>query len=94
MILLAPTPDIPCCNIGIKAALMTAALAQTHLSVANSLREKSYSRLLTLEAERLLQHFGAETRVFNPHGLPMVDSCPADHPKVQELRQLSTWSEG
>lgn len=64
------------------------------LLLYGSLREKSYSRLLTLEAERLLQHFGAETRVFDPHGLPMVDSCPPDHPKVQELRQLSAWSEG
>lgn len=54
----------------------------------------SYSRLLTLEAERILKHFGAETRVFDPHGLPMVDSCPLDHPKVQELCLLSEWSEG
>jgi arsenic resistance protein ArsH len=50
--------------------------------------------LLVLEAERLLQQLGAETRVFDPHGLPMVDSVPADHPKVQELRALSAWSEG
>jgi arsenic resistance protein ArsH len=64
------------------------------LLLYGSLREKSYSRLLTLEAERILQHFGAETRVFDPRGLPMVDSCPADHPKVQELRKLSEWSEG
>lgn len=64
------------------------------LLLYGSLREKSYSRLLTLEAERILQHFGAETRVFDPHDLPMVDSCPADHPKVQELRNLSAWSEG
>lgn len=64
------------------------------LLLYGSLREKSYSRLLTLEAERLLQRFGAQTRVFDPHGLPMVDSCPPDHPKVQELRQLSAWSEG
>jgi len=64
------------------------------LLLYGSLREKSYSRLLILEAERLLQYFGAETRVFDPHGLPMVDSCPPDHPKVQELRQLSAWSEG
>lgn len=72
--------------------------ASTHppriLLLYGSLREKSYSRLLTLEAERLLQHFGAETRVFDPHDLPMVDSVPPDHPKVQELRQLSEWSEG
>ncbi|KXV03732.1 NADPH-dependent FMN reductase [Caballeronia megalochromosomata] len=59
-----------------------------------SLRPTSYSRFLTLEAERLLQTFGAETRVFDPHGLPMVDSVPADHPKVAELRKLSEWSEG
>ncbi|MEN3365115.1 MAG: arsenical resistance protein ArsH [Burkholderiales bacterium] len=64
------------------------------LLLYGSLREKSYSKLLTLEAERLLQQFGAETRVFDPHGLPMVDSVPADHPKVQELRKLSEWSEG
>jgi arsenic resistance protein ArsH len=64
------------------------------LLLYGSLRERSYSRLLTLEAERLLQYFGAETRVFDPHGLPMVDSVGADHPKVQELRKLSEWSEG
>ncbi|MET3134048.1 arsenic resistance protein ArsH [Oxalobacteraceae bacterium GrIS 1.11] len=64
------------------------------LLLYGSLRERSFSKLLTLEAERILQHFGAETRVFDPHGLPMVDSVPADHPKVQELRALSEWSEG
>ncbi|SAK44614.1 NADPH-dependent FMN reductase [Caballeronia catudaia] len=64
------------------------------LLLYGSLRPTSYSRLLTLEAERLLQAFGAETRVFDPHGLPMVDSVPPDHPKVAELRKLSEWSEG
>ena len=64
------------------------------LLLYGSLRATSYSRLLTLEAERLLRHFGAETRVFDPHGLPMVDSVAADHAKVQELRRLSAWSEG
>lgn len=64
------------------------------LLLYGSLRPQSYSRLLVLEAERLLQRFGAETRVFDPHGLPMVDSVSADHPKVQELRALSEWSEG
>lgn len=77
---------------------LDAAKVSTHppriLLLYGSLREKSYSRLLTLEAERILQHFGAETRVFDPHGLPMVDSCTSDHPKVQELRKLSEWSEG
>jgi arsenical resistance protein ArsH len=64
------------------------------LLLYGSLRPTSYSRFLTLEAERLLQAFGAETRVFDPHGLPMADSVPADHPKVAELRKLSEWSEG
>ncbi|MEO4001864.1 arsenical resistance protein ArsH [Mesorhizobium sp. CAU 1732] len=64
------------------------------LLLYGSLRERSYSRLLTLEAERLLNHFGAETRVFDPHGLPLPDGAPVDHPKVQELRELSQWSEG
>ncbi|MDF2810728.1 MAG: arsenical resistance protein ArsH [Microvirga sp.] len=64
------------------------------LLLYGSLRERSYSRFLTLEAERLLQHFGAETRVFDPRGLPLPDATAADHPKVRELRELSLWSEG
>jgi len=64
------------------------------LMLFGSLRPTSYSRLLTLEAERILRHFGAETRVFDPHGLPLVDCVAADHPKVVELRKLSEWSEG
>ncbi|PHK94073.1 arsenical resistance protein ArsH [Pseudoroseomonas rhizosphaerae] len=64
------------------------------LLLYGSLRERSYSRFLTLEAERILRRFGAETRVFDPRDLPMVDSVPADHPKVLELRELSLWSEG
>lgn len=64
------------------------------LLLYGSLRPQSYSRLLVLEAERLLQRMGCETRVYNPHDLPMVDSVTADHHKVQELRELSAWSEG
>src|SRR5471032_36364 len=64
------------------------------LLLYGSLRPTSYSRLLTLEAERILNHFGADTKVFDPHGLPITDSVPADHPKVAELRALSEWSEG
>ena len=64
------------------------------LLLYGSLRERSYSRLLTLEAERILRLLGAETRVFDPHGLPMTDSVLVTHPKVAELRQLSQWSEG
>ena len=64
------------------------------LLLYGSLRARSYSQLLTLEAARILEHLGAETRVFDPAGLPMPDSVPADHPKVQELRASSEWSEG
>lgn len=64
------------------------------LLLYGSLRERSFSRLLTLEAERILQRLGAETRVYDPRGLPLPDSEPATHPKVVELRELSVWSEG
>jgi len=64
------------------------------LLLYGSLRERSFSRLLTLEAERLLQRMGAETRVFDPHELPLPDGATIDHPKVQELRELMLWSEG
>lgn len=64
------------------------------LLLYGSLRERSYSRFLTQEAARLLEHFGAEPRIFDPRDLPLPDSVPATHPKVRELRELSMWSEG
>ena len=59
-----------------------------------SLRPRSFSRLLTEEAARLLQAMGAETRIFNPSGLPLPDDAPDTHPKVVELRELAAWAEG
>ncbi len=59
-----------------------------------SLRSRSYSRFLTCEAAKLLEIFGAKVEIFNPSGLPLPDDAPADHPKVQELRSLTEWSEG
>jgi arsenical resistance protein ArsH len=64
------------------------------LLLYGSLRERSYSKLATLEAERLLQAMGAQTRIFDPTGLPLADGAPESHPKVQELRALAQWSEG
>lgn len=64
------------------------------LLLYGSLRQRSFSRLLTFEAQRLLEALGAETRVFNPEGLPLPDGHPENHPKVQELRNLAAWSEG
>lgn len=80
------------------AAKLTLESASTHapriLLLYGSTRENSFSRLLTEEAARLLQHFGAETRIFDPRGLPLPDDAPDSHPKVQELRELMQWSEG
>jgi len=59
-----------------------------------SLRERSYSRFLTFEGQRLLEAFGAEVRVFHANGLPLPNDAPDDHPKVQELREAMLWSEG
>lgn len=64
------------------------------LLLYGSLRERSYSRLLTFEAARLLQSMGALTRVYDPAGLPQPDSVPETHAKVQELRALASWAEG
>ena len=64
------------------------------LLLYGSTRERSFSRLLVEEAARLLRHLGAETRIFNPSGLPLPDDAPRDHPKVQELLELMQWSEG
>lgn len=80
------------------SSIALSASSHTHqpriLILYGSLRPESFSRKLALEAERLLRRFGAETRVFDPHGLPIQGSCGADHPMVQELRTLSEWSEG
>ena len=64
------------------------------LLLYGSLRPQSYARKTVLEAARILQHLGCETRVFDPKGLPLYDGGQSDHPKVQELRDLATWSEG
>jgi arsenic resistance protein ArsH len=64
------------------------------LLLYGSLRDRSYSKLLTLEAARLLIAMGGEVRMFDPTGLPLPDSEPETHPKVQELREAAAWSEG
>ncbi len=64
------------------------------LFLYGSLRERSYSRLLAEEAARIMAGFGAEVRFFHPHDLPIHGTVPDSHPKVQELRDLVTWSEG
>jgi arsenical resistance protein ArsH len=63
------------------------------LLLYGSLRDRAYSRLLAEEAARILQTLGAETKFFDPRELPLHGSVPDTHPKVQELRELSLWSE-
>ncbi len=79
-------------------ALLAPQPVSTHspriLMLYGSLRERSYSKLLTLEAARLLEAMGAEVRVFDPLGLPQPDAAPETHPQVQALRDLAAWSEG
>ena len=64
------------------------------LMLYGSLRERSYSKLLTLEAARLLGVMGAEVKIFDPLNLPQPDATPDTHQKVKELRDLAAWSEG
>lgn len=65
------------------------------LLLYGSLRARSFSRLATEEAARILRCLGAETQIFDPFDLPFPDQVAGDnHPAIAELRQLSMWSEG
>lgn len=64
------------------------------LLLYGSLREMSYSRLVAEEGARILRHLGAETRFYDPTGLPFPGEADESHAKVAELRELVTWCEG
>jgi arsenic resistance protein ArsH len=64
------------------------------LLLYGSNRERSYSRLAVMEAGRILEHFGAEVKIFHPKGLPLPEDAESTHPKVQELHELLAWAEG
>ncbi|KAI2726481.1 hypothetical protein CBS147354_4196 [Penicillium roqueforti] len=64
------------------------------LVLYGSLRRRSYSRLVAFEASRILFRLGCDVRVFDPEGLPVKNDSDTSHPKVQELRELSRWSDG
>lgn len=96
---LADLPNIDAAEFRVPSRdALTPASPATHppriLLLYGSLRTRSFSRLLTFEAARLLQAMGCETRIFDPTGLPLPDGVPESHPKVQELRALAEWSEG
>lgn len=83
------TPDL---------AALKSPIQSTHapriLMLYGSLRTTSYSKLMVQEAARVLEQLGAEVRIFDPEGLPLPDAETPEHPKVAELRDLVTWSEG
>jgi arsenic resistance protein ArsH len=81
-------------QLGALQAAAPATHAPRFLMLYGSLRERSYSKLLTLEAARLLRAMGGEVKLFDPAGLPLPDAEPATHPKVAELRALAAWAEG
>ncbi|KFY45042.1 hypothetical protein V494_01171 [Pseudogymnoascus sp. VKM F-4513 (FW-928)] len=64
------------------------------LVLYGSLRKRSFSRLLAFEASRILFRLGCDVRVFDPTDLPVKDDVQQNHHKVQELRDLSRWSDG
>jgi arsenic resistance protein ArsH len=64
------------------------------LVLYGSLQKRSYSRLVAFEAARILFRLGCDVRVFDPEGLPVKNDSDQAHPKVQELRELSSWSDG
>ena len=76
------------------AQVATSTHAPRFLLLYGSLRERSFSKLLTMEAARLLEAMGGEVAVFDPSGLPLPDDAPDSHPRVQELRRLAEWAEG
>lgn len=64
------------------------------LVLYGSLRDRSFSRFAAEEAARLLTWYGCDVKIYDPRDLPLPDACAPDHPKVAELRDLATWSEG
>ena len=92
-----PNLDESCFKIP-QQSLLSPNQLSTHppriLMLYGSLRERSYSKLLTFESAKLLEAMGAEVRVFDPLDLPQPDAAPDTHPKVKELRDLAAWSEG
>jgi arsenic resistance protein ArsH len=62
------------------------------LLLYGSLRTESVSRLLALEAVRVLRELGADPLLFEPHDLPLHGSVE-NHDSAEKLRQLCAWSQ-
>jgi len=70
--------------------------APKFLVMYGSLRDESCAQSLAIEVSRILHKYGAEVKIFNPHGLPLFneDIDPLSDPKVVELHTLLHWCEG
>jgi arsenic resistance protein ArsH len=95
----ANTPNIDAaCFQQIEGARLPQTQRASHapriLLLYGSVRKRSFSRLMCEEAARILNRLDAETRLFDPSGLPLPDDAEPDHPRVQELRTLTAWCEG
>lgn len=84
--------DLPVTDIDALGSLVSTHKPRV-LLLYGSLRDRSYSRLMSEEAARVLTALGGEPKLFDPSGLPLPDDSDADHPKVRELRDLVMWSE-
>ncbi len=92
-----PNLDKTLCGPADRPKLLNPAVTEHRpriLLLHGSLRQRSFSRLVNREAALILEHLGAETRLFDPAGLPLPDGSEESHPKVQELREMVIWSEG
>ncbi|QLE79070.1 arsenical resistance protein ArsH [Francisella sp. Scap27] len=70
------------------------------LFLYGSLRKTSYSLLLTKEAMKIVESFGAEVKIFHPHNLPLADISLTQNPdqsllpeSVKEMRKLMNWAD-
>ena len=59
-------------------------ISQEFLLLYGSLRERSYSRLV-VEESALLQVLGAESKIFDPRGLPQPDTEDESHAEGKRI---------
>jgi len=66
------------------------------LIMYGSLRDASTAQSLAIEVSRILHKYGADVKIFDPHGLPLYneDLDPTSNSKCTELHTLVHWCEG
>lgn len=56
--------------------------------------ERCYSRLVVLEAGKIVQNFVAEVKILHPKGLALPEDGDVTQPTVKGLYELLAWAEG